>query len=171
MKRFLFILALTSGLLMPSMVNAASFKDCSAMKKQYPNGIAQSAAAAKKQKSAPKVSASLYKRYVKLDVDKDGTACEKVAAPNGDNPLGGNAPEDFLMPNVVCMNLQAAQDEIQKYGVFFSRSDDATGMNRSQILDRNWIVVKQTPLPGQPVTELEAVLSAVKIGESTGGIC
>ena len=76
-----------------------------------------------------------------------------------------------LMPNVVCMNLQAAQDEIQKYGVFFSRSDDATGMNRSQILDRNWIVVKQTPLPGQPVTELEAVLSAVKIGESTGGIC
>ena len=76
-----------------------------------------------------------------------------------------------LMPNVVCMNLQAAQDEIQKSGVFFSRSDDATGMNRSQILDRNWIVVKQTPLPGQPVTELEAVLSAVKIGESTGGIC
>jgi len=76
-----------------------------------------------------------------------------------------------LMPNVVCMNLQAAQDEIQKYGVFFSRSDDATVMNRSQILDRNWIVVKQTPLPGQPVTELEAVLSAVKIGESTGGIC
>lgn len=76
-----------------------------------------------------------------------------------------------LMPNVVCMNLQAAQDEIQKYGVFFSRSDDATGMNRFQILDRNWIVVKQTPLPGQPVTELEAVLSAVKIGESTGGIC
>ena len=76
-----------------------------------------------------------------------------------------------LMPNVVCMNLQAAQDEIQKYGVFFSRSDDATGMNRSQILDRNWIVVKQTPLPGQPVTELEAVLSAVKIGESTGGVC
>ena len=76
-----------------------------------------------------------------------------------------------LMPNVVCMNLQAAQDEIQKYGVFFSRSDDASGMNRSQILDRNWIVVKQTPLPGQPVTELEAVLSAVKIGESTGGIC
>ena len=76
-----------------------------------------------------------------------------------------------LMPNVVCMNLQAAQDDIQKYGVFFSRSDDATGMNRSQILDRNWIVVKQTPLPGQPVTELEAVLSAVKIGESTGGIC
>jgi len=76
-----------------------------------------------------------------------------------------------LMPNVVCMNLQAAQDEIQKNGVFFSRSDDATGMNRSQLIDRNWIVIKQTPLPGQPVAELEAVLSAVKYGESTGGVC
>lgn len=76
-----------------------------------------------------------------------------------------------LMPDVVCMNLQAAQDEIQKYGVFFSRSSDATGMDRSQLIDSNWIVVKQTPLPGQPVTELEAVLSVVKIGESTGGVC
>jgi len=76
-----------------------------------------------------------------------------------------------LMPNVVCMNLQAAQDEIQKYGVFFSRSSDATGMSRSQLIDRNWVVIKQTPLPGQPVTELEAVLSVVKIGESTGGVC
>lgn len=171
MKRFLFILALTSGLLMPSMVNAASFKDCSAMKKQYPNGIAQSTAAAKKQKSAPKVSASLYKRYVKLDVDKDGTACEKVAAPNGDNPLGGNAPEDFLMPNVVCMNLQEAQDEIQDHGVFYSRSRDASGRNRSQFIDSNWIVIKQSPAPGKKIGEGDAMLSAVKIGESTGGRC
>lgn len=76
-----------------------------------------------------------------------------------------------LMPNVVCMNLQAAQDEIQKYGVFFSRSSDATGMNRMQLFDRNWVVIKQSPKAGQPVTELEAVLSVVKIGESTGGVC
>ena len=76
-----------------------------------------------------------------------------------------------IMPNVVCMNLQAAQDEIQKYGVFFSRSTDATGMNRLQLFDRNWVVIKQTPKAGQPVTELEAVLSVVKIGESTGGVC
>ena len=171
MKRFLFILVLTSALLMPSMVNAASFKDCSAMKKQYPNGIAQSTAAAKKQKSTPKVSASLYKRYVKLDVDKDGTACEKVATPNGDNPLGGNAPEDFLMPNVVCMNLHEAQDEIQDHGVFYSRSKDASGRNRSQFIDSNWIVIKQSPAPGKKIGEGDAMLSAVKIGESTGGRC
>ena len=35
------------------------------------------------------------------------------------NLFGGDDPEDFLMPDVLCMNLQAAQDEIQDHGVFF----------------------------------------------------
>jgi len=77
----------------------------------------------------------------------------------------------MLMPDVLCMNLQAAQDEIQDRGVFFSRSEDATGQGRRQILDSNWVVVKQTPAPGQPIGEFEALLSVVKIGESTGGVC
>lgn len=70
-----------------------------------------------------------------------------------------------IMPNVVCMNLQEAQDAIQDAGVFFSRSRDASGQGRSQLVDRNWIVVSQTPAAGSPVTEGQAVLSAVKIGE------
>ncbi|PPJ29398.1 hypothetical protein C5F51_12965 [Nocardia nova] len=69
------------------------------------------------------------------------------------------------MPNVVCMNLQAAQDLIQKAGVFFSRSKDATGAGRMQVLDRNWVVVAQTPAPGVPIGEGDAVLSVVKKGE------
>jgi hypothetical protein len=71
-----------------------------------------------------------------------------------------------VMPSVVCMNLQSAQNLIQEAGVFFSRSTDATGAGRSQIVDSNWVVVGQTPLPGAPVTEGEAMLSAVKIGET-----
>ncbi|WP_024795642.1 hypothetical protein [Tomitella biformata] len=63
------------------------------------------------------------------------------------------------------MNLQVAQDTIQAAGVFFSRSDDATGAGRRQVLDSNWIVVGQTPPAGADVGEGEAVLSAVKIGE------
>ncbi|MCR8899944.1 PASTA domain-containing protein [Gordonia sp. GONU] len=70
-----------------------------------------------------------------------------------------------IMPNVVCMNLQDAQNAIQEAGVFFSRSEDATGRNRSQMVDRNWLVVGQTPSPGTPFDEGDAVLSAVKIGE------
>lgn len=73
--------------------------------------------------------------------------------------------EASIMPNVVCMNLQDAQNAIQATGVFFSRSEDATGRGRSQMLDSNWIVVGQTPSPGTSFTEGEAVLSAVKIGE------
>ena len=87
------------------------------------------------------------------------------------NPAGGNNPEDFLMPNVVCMNLQAAQDEIQDHGVLFSRSTDATGQGRQQLIDSNWIVVKQSPAAGTKIAEGDALLSVVKIGESTGGVC
>ncbi|MEU2090904.1 PASTA domain-containing protein [Nocardia beijingensis] len=69
------------------------------------------------------------------------------------------------MPYVVCMNLQDAQDTIQEAGVFFSRSKDATGKGRMQVMDRNWIVVAQSPAPGTMIGEGEAVLSVVKIGE------
>ena len=75
-----------------------------------------------------------------------------------------------VMPDLLCMNLQDAQDEIQSAGVFFSRSEDATGQDRSQIIDSNWIVVDQTPVPGATIGEGDAVLSAVKYGEE-GGSC
>jgi hypothetical protein len=81
------------------------------------------------------------------------------------NPLGGDDPEDRLMPDVVCMDLQAAQDEIQDHGVFFSKSEDATGQGRRQLWDRNWVVVAQTPAAGAPIGEGEAVLSVVKDDE------
>ncbi|MFF0818292.1 PASTA domain-containing protein [Rhodococcus sp. NPDC003318] len=69
------------------------------------------------------------------------------------------------MPNVTCMNLQDAQDAIQAAGVFYSRSQDATGQGRNQVLDSNWVVVAQTPSVGSTVTEGEALLSVVRIGE------
>lgn len=70
------------------------------------------------------------------------------------------------MPNVVCMNLQDAQDRIQaETPVFYSSSFDATGQDRSQIVDSNWIVVSQTPEPGTPIGEGDANLGAVKYGE------
>ncbi len=77
------------------------------------------------------------------------------------------APVLVAMPNVMCMNLQAAQDLIQEQGVFFSRSKDATGQGRRQVLDANWVVVGQTPTAGELIGEGDAVLSVVKIGEST----
>ncbi|TQF74333.1 calcium-binding protein [Rhodococcus spelaei] len=63
------------------------------------------------------------------------------------------------------MNLQDAQDTIQAAGVFSSRSKDATGKSRAPVLDRNWVVVGQTPPAGSTFGEGDAVLSVVKQGE------
>ncbi|MEU6561991.1 PASTA domain-containing protein [Nocardia nova] len=88
-----------------------------------------------------------------------------LAQPTSSAPAATQAAT-VPMPNVVCMSLQAAQNLIQKAGVFFSRSKDATGAGRMQVLDRNWVVVAQTPAPGVPIGEGDAVLSVVKKGES-----
>ncbi len=101
--------------------------------------------------------------------DAAATASETTDASEGDtgtNLLGGDDPEDKLMPDVVCMDLQAAQNEIQDHGVFLSRSEDATGEGRRQLYDRNWVVVAQDPAPGEPIGERDAVLSVVKDDET-----
>lgn len=71
------------------------------------------------------------------------------------------------MPNVVCLELQKAQNLIQDHGVFFSKSVDASGKGRRQVLDRNWIVVAQKPEAGTKIGEGDAVLSVVKKGEKS----
>ncbi|MDJ0399158.1 PASTA domain-containing protein [Rhodococcus rhodochrous] len=73
-----------------------------------------------------------------------------------------------VMPNVVCMDLQAAQDTIQAAGVFYSTSVDATGQGRAQVWDRNWVVVDQTPSVGALIGEGDPVLSVLKEGEFSG---
>ncbi|WP_430331421.1 PASTA domain-containing protein [Rhodococcus sp. ACT016] len=78
---------------------------------------------------------------------------------------GSAAPAQALMPNVMCMNLQTAQDTIQEAGVFYSRSQDATGKGRMQVSDRNWVVVGQSPAPGTSIGDGDAMLSVVKHGE------
>lgn len=69
------------------------------------------------------------------------------------------------MPDVVGLGLQEAQDRIQSTGVFYSRSFDCTGAGRQQVLDRNWVVVTQTPDPGAPIDEGDALLGVVKQDE------
>lgn len=86
--------------------------------------------------------------------------------PDSTSPIDFNPDGDKLMPDVVCLDLQAAQDVIQNHGVFFSKSVDASGEDRMQIVDSNWIVVSQTPAAGTPVGEAEAILSVVKDTEA-----
>jgi beta-lactam-binding protein with PASTA domain len=73
------------------------------------------------------------------------------------------------VPDVVCMDLQAAQDSMQEAGFYNLGSDDVSGQGRLQILDRNWVVVSQSVRAGTQPSELRRiVLTSVKFGEPTG---
>jgi len=79
-------------------------------------------------------------------------------------PISTNIP-NVVMVDVLCMNLQDAQDLIQDQGVFLSRSKDASGQDRNQIYDRNWIVVGQNVPTGDAIGEIEVVLSVLREDE------
>ncbi|WP_240794745.1 hypothetical protein [Rhodococcus zopfii] len=96
----------------------------------------------------------------------DAATPTPTAATATTNPPSPSATA--VMPNVVCMNLQAAQDAIQAAGVFYSNSVDATGAGRAQVWDRNWIVVEQTPAAGVDIDEGNVILSVVKEDEPHG---
>lgn len=126
----------------------------------------QAAPTSAKAAPAPKVTPST-ENAARPTISAQSVPVAPVVAPPAQTttPAPVAPPVVAVMPPVVCMNLQAAQDLIQAAGVFFSRSQDATGKGRAQVLDRNWVVVAQTPLAGSTVGEGEAVLSVVKEGE------
>lgn len=65
------------------------------------------------------------------------------------------ADDGFVMPNEVGKVLQTAQDDIQRVTgdpIFITRSQDATGQHRFQILDRDWKVCSQHVKPGATIT-------------------
>lgn len=82
-------------------------------------------------------------------------------------PAAPAAEATFVMPNVVGMVLQDAQDKLQSMGSFLMDQTDARGLGRVQVLDSNWKVCKQDPAPGStvPVSTL-VTLASVKLAES-----
>ena len=85
-------------------------------------------------------------------------------------PVAPVAPQvNFVMPDLVGINLQDAQNAMQQLGVFFTTSTDASGLGRAQIMDNNWIVCGQNFPPGTQMTgDLEGAIdfTVAKIGES-----
>jgi beta-lactam-binding protein with PASTA domain len=85
--------------------------------------------------------------------------------PSKGKTAGGS--DAFVMPNLVGMNLQDAQDTLQSEGSFLLTQTDATGMERFQVLDSNWKVCSQVPAPGVKVPlERMVDLRAVQLDES-----
>jgi hypothetical protein len=56
--------------------------------------------------------------------------------------------ERGVVPDVVGMNHQLAQDTMQAAGFYNLSEEDASGRDRALIVDRNWIVVEQQPKGG-----------------------
>ena len=74
-------------------------------------------------------------------------------------------PLTVRVPNVVGKDLQSAQEEL--FPPLRSTSIDATGQGRLQIIDSNWIVIRQEPAAGKLVLVLTDIkLFVVKKGES-----
>jgi hypothetical protein len=110
-------------------------------------------------------------------VDSQGPAAGADAATGTTITLKVRRPSDAatpgtthgVVPNVTCMNLQDAQNILQSAGFFNLASADGLGQGRQQILDRDWLVTKQSAVAGsKPKLLTRIVLTAVKYGESTG---
>jgi hypothetical protein len=93
---------------------------------------------------------------------------EAAPSPSTEESATVDAPVvDFVMPDLVGVDLQTAQNTVQESGVFFSVSHDLLG-SRSQVLDSNWIVCTQSVPAGERITgdvEGEIDFGAVKRGE------
>ncbi|MBB2915613.1 hypothetical protein FHS43_006936 [Streptosporangium becharense] len=88
---------------------------------------------------------------------------EEEPTPPAEQPVEA---ERRTLPNVVGMNLQEGQDTMQAAGFYILNDKDATGRNRFQISDRNWVITKQTPAAGRKVSvDTLVTLYAKKIGE------
>jgi beta-lactam-binding protein with PASTA domain len=71
-----------------------------------------------------------------------------------------------VIPNVVCRDLQTAQDALRDAGYYVLTSKDGTGQDRRQILDRNWVVIAQSAAAGaRPRLSTRITLTVVKFGE------
>lgn len=92
---------------------------------------------------------------------------EQPAAPQPAAPLAGTgAATQMIVPDVVGMNHQLAQDTLQASGFYLLAEEDATGQGRQLVWDRNWEVVSQSVAGGTSAAiDTTITLSSKKIGE------
>lgn len=72
------------------------------------------------------------------------------------------AAETFVMPALVGMNLQRAQNQLQARGSFILTQTDGTGEGRFQMLDYGWKVCAQDPAAGT-VTDIVRMVELVTV--------
>jgi PASTA domain-containing protein len=92
-----------------------------------------------------------------------------VAEPEAALPEDGadaGLADTAVVPDVVGLNHQLAQDTLQASGFYLLDEQDATGQGRLLLYDRNWVVVSQSvPAGTSASTDTMITLSSKKIGE------
>jgi beta-lactam-binding protein with PASTA domain len=77
-----------------------------------------------------------------------------------------SASATFVMPNVVGMNLQSAEDLLQSLGNNTTTASDVSGEDRWVIVQANWKVCRQNPIARKKVpVQTAGVLNVVKLAE------
>jgi hypothetical protein len=98
--------------------------------------------------------------------DSKPTATSATTATTTQSPAPPPSAQTGVVPNVVGLNHQLAQDTMQAAGFYFLTEEDATGQGRLLINDRNWVVVSQAPAAGTHAPpDTKITLRSKKIGE------
>lgn len=94
------------------------------------------------------------------------TVTSTPAPPTTPTPTPTPTGATGVVPDVVGVNHQLAQDTMQSAGFFYLAEEDATGKGRLLINDRNWVVVSQVPTGGTKCPlDTKILLRSKKIGE------
>lgn len=111
-------------------------------------------------------------------VERQDPAAGASVGPGATVTLGVRKPSDGqaaprvragVVPKVVCLDLQSAQEAMREAGFFLVLAKDGLGQKRYPLVDRNWVVVGQSAAPGSTPEETAKIeLTVVKYGEPTG---
>lgn len=128
-------------------------------------GIAPANAAIKVGDSCTPSGATYKQGSTNFVCQKSGT---KIVWKKQQKASASATPEaTFVMPRVVGMNLQLAQDLLQSKGSYVMDQTDYKGLGRWQVLDRNWKVCAQSPSAGRKFSVSTVVtLASVKLTET-----
>lgn len=126
-------------------------------------------AAARRKLRAAKRRAETARRKVRAarrEAKRRRARARERAAESDAVDVAADEPGGIVVPDVVGLDHQAAQDALQGEGLWLLDEEDCTGQGRMLLFDRNWEVVSTDPPAGRRVSEDTTItLCSKKEGE------
>lgn len=101
---------------------------------------------------------------VDLIVDREcgSSSAGTTSSSRSGNSSSSTSEDQEAVPDTLGMDLQQAQDTMQAAGFYFMDSYDVTGESSFQVIDRNWVVIEQTPAPRTKSSLNEEIIFGVR---------